>query len=266
MNTTKRIIHAAAMFLCMGWFPTTVAFAFSADEVLAPDVFAELSETGFMERSYYKKKNVMLELTPETSLSRQMAMFWPEENDKPTFIAEDLYMIDKDSLGGKDSVSVDRISKIMRSVSKMKGMQYYSHGEKKYETLYHECHFIKGPNDRTPVEDDTEGNADGKVMYCMQDDNSFGKINYRIEYHQNENEVNVNFVNVTTLRVGPIRAIVPGNLRISFVIVNCDDEILIYMLVRSKFPALSMLEKKMKESFSARLDAIYEWFKTQFEL
>ena len=53
----------------------------------------------------------------------------------------------------------------------------------KLETLYKEAYTIKGPKDRTKVADDTAGSADGKVLYCMQNDNSFGKTNYRMEIH-----------------------------------------------------------------------------------
>ena len=142
-------------------------------------------------------------------------------------------------------------------------MQYYS-SDKKIETLYKEAYCIAGPKDRTKVPDDTAGSADGKIMYSMQDDNSFGKTNYRLEYHQTAQEVSAGFSNTTGLYVGPIKGINDDNLRISMVIIDCGQDFMVYMLVQAKFPALKILENSMNESFSSRLNAIYNWFIKQF--
>ena len=81
---------------------------------------------------------------------------------------------------------------------------------------------------------------------------------------RSSDEVSASFVNLADVYVGPIKAVDKGNLRINIVIMDCGDDMLVYMLVQSEFPALKILEKTMYNSFSARLEAIYTWFCSQF--
>ena len=132
------------------------------------------------------------------------------------------------------------------------------------EVLYKEAYCIKGPKDRTRVPDDLSGSADGKVLYCLQNDNSFGKINYKIEYHQNNQELSAIFSNTTGLFVGPVKGISEDNLKISVVTVDCDSEMMVYLLVKANFPSVGFLEDTMKQSLSTRLDALYKWMISKF--
>ena len=130
--------------------------------------------------------------------------------------------------------------------------------------MYKEAYCIKGPKDRTKVPDDTSGSADGKVIYCYQNDNSFGKINYKIDYRQTSDEISAVFSNTTGLYVGPIKGISEDDLKISVVAVDCGQDIMVYLLVKANFPAIGFLEDSMKESLSSRLEALYKWMMGKF--
>ena len=130
--------------------------------------------------------------------------------------------------------------------------------------MYKEAYCIKGPKDRTKVPDDTSGSADGKVIYCYQNDNSFGKINYKIDYRQTSDEISAVFSNTTGLYVGPIKGISEDDLKISVVVVDCGQDIMVYLLVKANFPAIGFLEDSMKESLSSRLEALYKWMMGKF--
>ena len=251
--------------ICVAFVFATISFVHAQesalDSLISKEVLLELeSSNGRIERTYKNVSDFSQAISPNTEFSKRSATTW--KNDSSKFASENLFLVKKSDLGGDNSLSA--VSKIVRSISTMKGIQYYSNGDKKWETLYKDAYCIQGPKDRTRVPDDTEGNADGKILYCMQNDNSFGKTNYRLEYHQSQTEVSAAFVNTTGLYVGPIKGVDNNNLRINIVIMDCGDDMLIYMLVRAKFPALSILEKTMNESFSSRLDAIYKWFLEQF--
>ena len=211
------------------------------------------------------KKNVKLTLVPNTNLAKQNAAYWSSA-EEPVMVVENLYLLPKSTLGKADSskTNIEYASKVIRSVSAMTGLEYYSNSKKKWDVLYKEVYSIKGPKDRTRIADDTAGNADGKILYCMQDDSSFGKINYRLEYHQTQEEVSACFANTTPLYAGPIKAVSEGNLRISLDIIDCGESFMVYMLVQAKFPVMPLMEDTMNESLSARLDAIYRWFTQQF--
>lgn len=263
MRLTMRMAFAALFAML---FPLAGVSAFNAGELVDGDVLSYLKENGSLERLSYKESSVEPSLTPRSPLAEKVASSWPEGQKKPVFVDEELYLVSKSQLGSGNAAltTIDYASKILRSISKMQGLRYYSHTEKKWDTLYKEAYCIKGAKDRIRVDDDVSGTAEGKVVYCMQKDNSFGKIYSRVTYHQRPDEVCASFVNVSDVYVGPIKAIDEGNLRINIVIMDCGEDMLVYMLVQSEFPALKILEKTMYNSFSARLDAIYTWFCGQF--
>lgn len=263
MKLKMRMFFAA---LAAAVLSTEGMYAFTVGELVSSDVLRELKEKGSVERLSYKEDFVEPSLVPHSPLSGKVASSWPEGSKKPVFVDEELYLVSKAKLGTGDSArtTIDYASKILRSISKMQGMRYYSHSEKKWDTLYKEAYCIEGPDDRNRVADDISGDAEGKVLYCMQKDNSFGKMYSRVEYHQRPDEVSASFVNLADVYVGPIKAVDKGNLRINIVIMDCGDDMLVYMLVQSEFPALKILEKTMYNSFSARLEAIYTWFCSQF--
>lgn len=262
----KKIKLTVISLIFVSVFISSRLYSVSPEKILDQKVYSNLLDKGKIERTFYNEKNVDLSLNPKTDLAKKAITSWPVEKDEPVYIAEELFMFDKKDLSTGDisKVTIDEASKIIRSVSKMEGMKYYSHTDKKTEVLYKDCYCIKGADDRTKVPDDLTGNANGKIMYCLQNDNSFGKTNYRLEYHQTENEVSATFINTTPIYMGIVKAIDSDNLRINVVITDCEDKMLVYMLVQAKFPALAVFEKTMNESFGSRLDAIYKWFVQQF--
>ena len=239
-------------------------FAYTSSEIMDASTYEALKKSGTLRKVYYKQGKVVPSLVPNTEYSKKTVTSWPADKEDPAFVVEILYYMRKDQFAHPDRVNIDYASKVMRSVSKMQGRQYYSSSDKKVMTLYDEVYTIKGPKDRTRVPDDTEGSADGKILYCMQKDHSFGKTNYRLEYHQKQDELLATFVNTTPLYVGPVKAINDENLRINMVFLDCGEDVVVYMFVQGKFPALSMLEDMMNDSFNSRMDAIYEWFIAQF--
>ena len=180
------------------------------------------------------------------------------------FLSEYLYLIPKSKLTEDVSkVNTEAYSKIVRSVSKMEGMLYKS-SPKKTKVLYKNAYCIKSSEDTTRVADKTEGFGDGLVQYCILDDNTFGKTNYKIMYYQNEEEVACDFCSTSAISYGPIKAVEAGNLHTELLIADCGDYVMVYVLVMTKYPAISLLQKKFQESFSARLDAVCNWFIKQF--
>ena len=259
-----RVINRLSVLILFLLVPGNI-FAYEAKDIVSPDIYKELKKNEVIQRSLYKKVNPKFTLTPDNDLCRLLTQQWPSDNEDPALLIENLYLLSKKDFGtgNPEKTTIEYASKVLRMISKMDKMKYYS-SRRKYEQLYDGYYRIAGPKDRTPLPDDIEGNADGKIMYCMHNDNSFGKINYRLEYHQKENQVSVSYINTTPVWVGPIKAIDPDNLRISLIVLDCNEDMMVYLIIQAKFPALSILENKMNESLASRLDAIYNWFKTQF--
>ena len=233
--------------------------ALSFAEVISPELLEKVKESGELQNVFLNKDKVELTLRPNTELSLLATEHWTNP-ESPRLTTEKLFYLSKKSLESNGNPDIPKVSKIIRSISTMKGTEYYSNRHKKWETLYHDASLIKSPKDKSKIPDDTEGSADGKTLYCMQDDNSFGKCYYKLTYKQRENEVGVCFDNFESLKFGFITAAKPHNVKINLVVVNQDEYFLVYLIVQAYYPRISLLEDKMIDSFNARVDSIYKWF------
>lgn len=198
----------------------------------------------------------------------QRTMIKKEEGNFP-YTYEGLYQIKKQDLlkngnSGKSSITIDDVSHVVRSISKMEGMKYYSTTKKKEMVLFKRTYMIAGPDDKTKVPDQNTGNADGQISYCLQDDNSFGENTYRLTYHQNEDTLWCNFTILDKMGIGPFRPIHPGKMIINILVIDCGDDILLYMCTDTDSIKLPGIKGQITKSMIARMTAVYEWFKTQF--
>ncbi|MGN0729465.1 DUF6675 family protein [Treponema sp.] len=255
----KSCFYRLSVFFLGLFLPISFLSAYSAEEILGSENFEILKSQGKIQVNIFKPEKAEFQLLPETMLAGKIAEELNSSADEeiPSLIGENVYLIPKGNIG------LDKASEILRSVSKMQGMQYYSNGEKKWTTLYHDAYCIAGPQDRTRVDDKTDGSADGLVQYCLLNDNSLGKSNYEVSYFQTENEISMKLVNTTPVYYKFLKAVKPGNIHINLVMTICDDYIVVYMNVKASFFSLGVVEKRMKKSLLNRLDAIFTWFSGQ---
>lgn len=244
--------------------------AFAQDfDIISEELFSQLKKDGSVQRSFIKSENIEFLNCPNTELANKAKEIWTLK-DNPVFFCENIYLVEKETLLNNSKnpetadVSIDGVSKVIRSVSKMKGMEYFSNSDKKTETLYHEANLIKSKDDKTFMEDKLDGSADGLNVFCILDDNTFGEAVYYLEYAQRENEVSVCFTNVGDLKLGPIKGVKPGNMKIYLCVTDFGDYYLVYLVTEAKYISLSFLENALNRSFNARIDAIYKWFLYQF--
>ncbi len=244
-------------------FTTTLLATGLHAQIVSSELLEQVKEKGMLQNVFLNDDKVELTLLPQTELSSLAVTHWDNE-EAPRLTTEKLFYLDKKSLVSENeprsSITIDKVSKVIRSISTMKGTEYYSNRHKKCETLYHDAYLVASPEDKTQIPDDTEGSADGKTLYCMQDDNSFGKCYYELEYHQREKEVSVCFDNFESLKFAFITAAKPHNVKINLVVVDEGEHFLVYLIVQAYYPRVSFLEEKMIDSFNARVDSIYKWF------
>ena len=243
------------------------AFALEASALFDADTYKELKEKGYVERSFFGKEKFNLSLYPDSPLGRMAKDNWPANKDNPTFVVEEAYLISKKELGSGNyaKTTIEYASKVLRSVSKLEGIYYYSNSEKKDAVLYKNAYCIASHNDETRVDDDTSGSAEGLVKYCILDDHTFGRARYTLHYNERPDEISANFVNIDSLKLGPIKGIEPGNLYITLVVSDCGDDMLVYLVTQAKTPALKIIKSTIYDSFSSRLAAIYKWFCSEFK-
>lgn len=235
-----------------------------AEDVVAPAALAAVREQGRLQQETQE-----FSLCPDTPLAKKATATW-EQHDAPLYSAESLYYLPKETLVANSKnpadadTSIAAAAKILRMISKMQGIQYYSNGDKTWETLYERAYMVENARSKQAIPDQTEGDADGKTFFCLLDDNSFGENIYQLDYRQSADEVSVCFTNTDALKVAMITGVKPRNMNINLVVMDCGDAFLVYMVVQAKYPQISFLEKRLRRSLAARVDAIYGWFKNQF--
>ncbi|MBP3367673.1 MAG: hypothetical protein J6K96_11920 [Treponema sp.] len=247
----KRIFLSAA-------FAAVCALAAASpgeDEELPADVFYKSGTTGFGRRELVRKPAEELRLAPDTPFAAECIAPW-EKSETPSFTSETVWHIGKD----EDAPSVQDISQILRSISRLKGIQYYSNSRRRWRTLYCSAFLIRSESDRTPVADMTSGSADGKQLFCRLEDSSFGKCTYRLDYRQNESEVLVRLTNISPVTYRIFTAIRPENLQISIVVSDRGSYYSVYMLLRAEYSTPSSLQRRISASLNSRIEALYVWF------
>lgn len=239
-------------------------YAREAADVVVPSVLGSLREQGRVQQETQE-----FSLFPNTPLARAATGTW-DRRGAPLYSAESLYYLPKETLVERSKnpadadTSVAAAAKVLRMISKMQGVQYYSNGDKKWETLYKRAYMVENPRSKQAIPDQTDGDADGKTFFCLLDDHSFGENVYQLDYRQSADEVSVCFTNTDALKVAMITGVKPRDLKINLVVTDCGDAFLVYLVAQAKYPQISFLEKRLRRSLAARMDAIYGWFTNQF--
>ena len=175
----------------------------------------------------------------------------------PLFTLEVLYFVKKTQKAkGRD------LSKILRSVSSLKGLKYYSPSRKKYRLLYKDSFVVekrepkKGKIEYVKIQDPLDGAMDGLSVLVSQEDLTFGKNIYKYDYFQDNYGMGLMVENVNSLYYSLFKAIDEKELNSYVIFHDIGDYLLIYASTKANFAKLYGLEKKIKNSFSSRLDAL----------
>lgn len=187
------------------------------------------------------------------------------------FVAEFLYLVPKSELKEKgsqklDNVTIEDVSKVFRSISKMQGMQYDFNKAGKGKVLYEKVYMISDLNSNSAIPDQNTGNADGQVSYCYQDDDVYGDLKFKLNYYQSGDVLYSTFLLGNPMHRLGVKAVDPQNLKISIVAIDVGDSLLLYLTtdVAANSIPLVNVRKEVQESMIARMDAVYRWFLTQF--
>ena len=238
-------------------------------ELVASQYYDKLVSKGVVSQ-YRDDGSKGFKLLPKTFYAAKINESQIEKDPKNfPYTYEGLYLLSKKDLlakgkSGKSTITIDDVSVVVRSVSKMQGMTYYSSTKKKEAVLYDKVYMIAGPGKKTKIDDQNKGNADGQVSYCLQDDASFGVNTYKLSYFQKDDSLLCRFDIMDKMGLGPFNAIYPGKMVINILVIDCGDDLLLYLntdLDSVKFPGI---KGQITDSMSTRMDAVYKWFTTQF--
>lgn len=220
----------------------------------------------------HEKEDTNLSLIPNCIYKDKIITESINKNEKQVpFVAEFLYLVDKKDLlkNSRDkekNITMDEISVVFRSISKMKGMLYHFEKPGKEEVLYKKAYMIENIESDLPINDQNTGNPDGQVSYCLQDDNTYGIMKYKLNYYLNENVLFSTFLLETPMSTMGIKAVESHNMKINIIAIDLGDKLLLYLHndVAAKSIPLVNVRKQIKESMTVRMEAVYRWFLLQF--
>lgn len=263
----KRIIIVGLLVSCLAAF----AQQGKLEDYVGGNYLAELKSKGKVE-IIHGEKDTSLNLVPNMAYKSKIESDKVAKGNKNVpFVAEFLYLVPKSELKEKgtrklDNVTIDDVSVVFRSISKMQGMKYDFNKAGKGKVLYEKVYMISDINSDTAIPDQNTGNADGQVSYCYQDDDVYGDLKFKLNYHQSGNTLYSTFLlGVPMHRLG-VKAVDPNNLKISIVAIDVGDSLLLYLTtdVAANSIPLVNVRKEVQESMISRMDAVYRWFLTQF--
>ena len=230
------------------------------DSFLSAEQRIALVRQGHLFQSVYNQENATPRIVPLFAVPQTCAENWNKGN--PTFLIEALYLHKKTEGGAKD---ISKIAHILRSVSKLEGLQYYSSSRKKMRTLYETSYSIDDPKTQSRIDDPLDNPAADFSVYVLQKDLTFGKNSYRYRFCTDADSAGFISTNIGVLKYSIFKAIEPENLEASIAVTDLGDYLLIYMLTRANFTAPSVFRERVQNSFRTRGEAVYGWFIAQYE-
>ena len=255
-------------------FASIFSFSFAQsgkiEDYISAEKVEQLKKNGSISLIHPKGDN-SITMVPKCQYDSQIkgTLITKDEKGVP-FTAEFLYLIPKSELlkgSSRSAITNDDISIVFRSISKMEGMRYHFAEKKNGDVLYKKAYTIASKNSDEKIPDQISGSADGKVLYCYQQDHTYGDTKYILHYYQNENMLYANFLNTIPMSYMGVKAVMDEKLQLNVLSIDCGDSLLLYLStdVDAKTVPLFNVRKQIEDSMVDRMDAIYRWFMVQFE-
>lgn len=272
MNNKRLVLFFLAhCFLCLGLGIFAESNDIFSKLPLEKELVLELLQNESIISISYKNKEVQRKIAPKSHLVEEAKQMWQKTHDDRALIEiEGLFLYKKpenesilleSSLENQDS---SKISSIFTSISKMKGMEYYSERKKKNQILYDDFYVIDSNETKNRIPDPKVNSLENLHILVLQKDTSFGAYVMDVAYFQEGSERAMYMKNIDPLKYLLFKAIQQDNLHLYLYTYELDEYILIYVFVQADYLNISILNQTIEKSLVNRIDAIYNWFKIQY--
>ncbi|AIN94892.1 hypothetical protein H0R90_06535 [Treponema putidum] len=233
-------------------------------EILDPKIAAELVQKKEILKLKYGASNMKPEMMPVSALSEKMSPLL--EKKKPAFLGEFISLYKKEGPNNPD------ISKIMRHISGLEGIEYFSNSYQEMRPLYLTSHAVKEVKTSDGfvyerIDDPLNEEVDGLQILARQVDATFGDFIYKYSYFKSGNNIGMICVNKQKITHPDMSliALQPEAMILSISVYDLDDYILIHCSSTAKFPTFPFIGGRVKRAFSSRLTAVYNWFLDEYK-
>ncbi len=159
-----------------------------------------------------------------------------------------------------------RLYDVMRAVSTMQGIQYYSNSRGRYRTLFKRSHVVAGPDDLAPLPDPVATSVpERSTLHLLQEDSTFGSNLFRAEYRFDGVSVAMRIRNVATMWWHVLPLVRAGNYRSLVLLAPTDRGLLVYAAAAIPAPDLPALRERGQVSLRNRVDAVERWLLEQLD-
>jgi hypothetical protein len=160
-----------------------------------------------------------------------------------------------------------KIYNILRSVSTLRGIEYYSASRKRMRTFFYDAYVIDSPKRRRRLDDPlVEEIPTNASFFTFLRDSSLGDYVAEVKYHYHFDYFAMHIQNWSTLWQFIFPIVQPRDLNMLVIIVPDGDALLFYGLAYVNVTNIFGLAEGRTASFYNRLKALFHWFKTSYEL
>lgn len=201
---------------------------------------------------YKEKEDILVELLPSTSYGSIIETAVNGEN--PEMLVEAMFRITTE-----ERKSTNELMDILLEASSLEGIEYFSRGDNKIQTLFHQAYTVG--QDGKPAPDLTNPNDKKKLRgEIFVEDNSFGKLNYNVDYFDSEDSCGMIMVNKTSLKSMFLSLAKPGEVKLVYQVIPQEDGYLLYGAALSKVKVPFFLKEKFSQSLYNRIEAVINWY------
>jgi len=213
-----------------------------------------LLQEGHLQKSSIHSKDWKFELLPQTELARTITAGITPRNYST--IIENIYLYKKRN----PNISIASCSEIVRKISELEGLEYYSTSRKKNRILYEKSYVIRDSKSKERIDDPVSGSADGLHISVLQKDLNFGENIYSYRYFENTQAVAFICSNEFPLSYSFFKVFDANSLKVCLLIEDAGEYLLVYVLTSAYMKSIPGFDGKIVSSFSTRAEAVYNWF------
>lgn len=226
--------------------------------------FPLAAQTGTEETAFYTDEPIFT-LAPDTVFTDDIARDIDELDPRLGIEARFFFPVPSEVLN-RDDFEL-RLYNILRSVSTMEGIEYYSASRERMRTFYHESYAVAGPDGDERIADPLVSRIPrNDRIYVFQKDSSFGKNVQQLDYTFAWGNFLIRMQNLTTMFYNGLIPLVGDENLLTYLVVDPQEEgIIFYGHLAVRVGALFGMEERARNSFYNRIKALYDWFSQRME-
>jgi len=257
MNKLFIIIFKIFLFACICYGQTQEELK----GLFTPQTAGALIREG--ELSHIFHEDIDLKYLPKVGMERWIIN--AIKKVQPTIGVEVLLIYKYKGKKGDSEQGLLSIYNTLRSLSTLKGIEYYSASRKRMRIMFHDAYIVDSPDKKNKLSDPIVQSIPSlSSLYVYQNDSSFGENVYKVLYHFKDNYFLMEMHNLTQIWWGIIPIIDPQKLKYIILIYPFEDYLVFYSVICvNAFNFLGIADQK-SASFYNRIKALYKWFCVEY--